>query len=193
MTPIVLVPGLLCTAEVFAPQAAALRPYGAVTIANTLEGETMAEIASNILASAPPRFALGGISMGGYLCFEILRQAPQRVTKLALLDAAAHADTPEQTAQRKAMLAGARAGQFEALLTEALKAILHPAHQNDPVLAAINGRMGLTVGVDGSRSRHLSAKVWKLLKQPRAKGAIHHGDCRNRPGYRQERVSTLRS
>jgi pimeloyl-ACP methyl ester carboxylesterase len=149
MTPIVLIPGLLCTAEAFAPQAAALWPYGPVTIANTLQGETMAEIARNILATAPPRFALGGISMGGYLCFEILRQAPQRVIKLALLDTTARPDTPEQTAQRNAMLEGARAGHFEMLARAALKAIMHPAHQDDAALAAINLRMAQTVGVEG--------------------------------------------
>ncbi len=149
MTPIVLIPGLLCTAEVFAPQVAALWPYGPVTIANTLEGESMAEIARNILASAPPRFALGGISMGGYLSFEILRQAPQRVIKLALLDTTARPDTPEQTAQRKAMLEGARAGRFETLASAALKAMLHPAHQNDPALGALNFRMAQAVGVEG--------------------------------------------
>src|SRR3984885_2686961 len=97
MTPIVLIPGLLCAAEVFAPQIPALWPHGPVTIASTLEGRTMAEIASAILATAPPRFALGGISMGGYLCFEILRQAPERVIKLALLDTSARPDTPAQT------------------------------------------------------------------------------------------------
>ncbi len=62
MTPIVLIPGLLCTAEVFAPQIAALWPYGPVTIASTLEGETIAQMAASILATAPTRFALIGIS-----------------------------------------------------------------------------------------------------------------------------------
>jgi pimeloyl-ACP methyl ester carboxylesterase len=64
MTPTVFVPGLLCTAEVFAPQAAALWPFGPVTIASTLEGGTIAEMAAAILAAAPSQFALVGISMG---------------------------------------------------------------------------------------------------------------------------------
>ena len=71
MTPIVLVPGLLCSAEVFAPQVAALWPFGPVTIASTLDCRTVPEMAAAVLATAPPRFALAGISMGGYLCFEI--------------------------------------------------------------------------------------------------------------------------
>src|ERR1700761_6033308 len=104
MTTIVLVPGLLCSAEVFAPQIPALWPCGPVTIASTLEGRTMAEMASAVLAAAPPRFALGGISMGGYLCFEIMRQAPERVIKLALLDTSARPDTLGQPDQRRALI-----------------------------------------------------------------------------------------
>jgi len=84
--PIVFVPGLLCSAEVFAPQVAALWPYGPVTTASTLEGNTIPEMAASILAAAPPRFALVGISMSGYICLEIMRQSPGRVIKLALLD-----------------------------------------------------------------------------------------------------------
>src|SRR4051794_28223718 len=102
MTPTVLVPGLLCSAEVFGPQIAALWPHGPVTVASTLEGDTIAAIAAAIVAAAPPRFALAGISMGGLICLEIMRQAPERVIKLALLDTSARPDTPEQTAQRRA-------------------------------------------------------------------------------------------
>src|SRR5258706_13667367 len=83
MPPIVLVPGMLCTPEIFASQITALWPYGPVTVASTLEGKTIAEMAAAILASTPPRFALAGISMGGYVALEIMRQAPERVTKLA--------------------------------------------------------------------------------------------------------------
>ena len=113
MTPIVLVPGLLCSAEIFAAQAIALWPYGPVTIASTLEGGTMAEMAAAILAAAPPRFALAGISMGGYVCLEIMRQAPERVEKLALLDTSARPDTPDQTAVRRERLARAKAGELK--------------------------------------------------------------------------------
>jgi pimeloyl-ACP methyl ester carboxylesterase len=149
MTPIVLVPGMLCSAEVFAPQVAALWPYGPVTTASTLEGKTIPEMAAAILAAAPPRFAVAGISMGGYICLEIMRQAPERVIKLALLDTSARADTPEQITQRRALVDQARTGDFEALLAQASTAILHPAHQNDRALREANVRMGLTVGVEG--------------------------------------------
>jgi pimeloyl-ACP methyl ester carboxylesterase len=148
MTPIVLVPGMLCTTEIFASQIAALWPYGSVTIASTLEGDTIAEMAASILAAAPPRFALAGISMGGYIELEIMRQAPERVLKLALLDTEARPDTPEQTAQRRALLAQVNTGNFETLLALALPAIVHPAHQDDAVLRETNVRMGLAVGIE---------------------------------------------
>ncbi|MEE3622487.1 alpha/beta fold hydrolase [Nitrospirillum sp. BR 11752] len=149
MTPTVLVPGLLCTAEVFAPQVAALWPHGPVTVANTLAGETMAGMADAILADAPPRFALAGVSMGGYIALEIWRRAPERVAKLALLSTQAVPDTPEQSAQRRALVALARKAKLGAVLRQATASMLHPRHRDDPHLAAITLRMGLTVGIEG--------------------------------------------
>jgi pimeloyl-ACP methyl ester carboxylesterase len=165
MTPVVLIPGLLCSAEVFAPQVAALWPYGPITVASTLEGETIAEIAAAILAAAPPRFALAGISMGGFICLKIMRRAPERVIKLALLDTSARPDTSEQSAQRRTLVAQARTGDFEALLAQALSGILHPAHQNDPALREINVRMGLTVGVEGL-ARQVEAVIARIDSRP---------------------------
>jgi pimeloyl-ACP methyl ester carboxylesterase len=126
-----------------------LWPYGPVTVASTLEGRTIGEIAAAVLASAPPRFALCGVSMGGYVCFEILRQAPERVIRLALLDTSARPDTSEQIARRRAMVDQARTGDFAAFLDESLTVVLHPDHRDDRALRAINVRMGLTVGVEG--------------------------------------------
>ena len=80
-------------------------------------------MAAAVLATAPPRFALAGISMGGYICFEIMRQAPERVIKLALLDTSARSDTPEQITQRRALVAQTRTGDFEARLAAAKLAL----------------------------------------------------------------------
>jgi len=159
MTPIVLVPGLLCTAEVFAPQIVALWPYGPVTVASTLDGNTIAELAASIIAAAPPKFALVGLSMGGYICLEIVRQAQERVIKLALLDTSARPDTPEQILQRRALVAEARSHGYEKVLVPALNAILHPAHRT--ALEAVNLRMARTIGVDGlaRQSEAASARI----------------------------------
>jgi len=148
MSPIVLVPGLLCTPEVFQPQILALWPHGPITVASTLSGQSIPEIATHILASAPPRFALVGISMGGHISLEIMRQAPERVTRLALLSTSARSDTAEQTTQRRAMIGQARAGNFSALVEQFVKVILHPIHQNEAILRDVISRMCHTVGVD---------------------------------------------
>lgn len=173
--PIVLVPGLLCSAEVFAPQVAALWPFGPVTVASTLKGETMDEIAAAILQDAPPRFALAGISLGGYVCMEIMRQAPERVTRLALLDTSARPDTPEQSERRRTMLAQARGSGFATWVEEALTSIMHPSRHADAGLRAVNRRMGLAVGVEGF-ARQIEA-------------AIHRSD--SRPGLSAIQVPTL--
>lgn len=149
MKPILLVPGLLCTAEVFSPQVAALWTHGPVTIASTLAGETIAQMASAILADAPPRFALGGISMGGYICLEIMRQAPERVDRLALLDTSARPDLPEQTVLRREMVAQARAGDLAGVVGPLFANFLHPAHRGDAALQAVNLRMARAIGTEG--------------------------------------------
>ena len=85
----VLVPGLACSARLYAEQIPALWRFGPVTVADHTRGDTIAAIAGRILDAAPPRFALAGLSMGGYIAFEMVRQARERVAKLALLDTAA--------------------------------------------------------------------------------------------------------
>lgn len=110
--PIVLVPGLLCSARLYAEQVPALWRFGPVTIADHTRDDSMTAIAQRILAAAPPRFALAGLSMGGYIAMQMAHQAPQRVAKLALLDTAARAETPEQTARRRTVIELAEAGRF---------------------------------------------------------------------------------
>src|SRR6266850_2575015 len=82
--PIVLVPGLNCSPRLYAPQMPALWRFGPVTVADHTRDDSMAAIARRILDAAPPRFALAGLSMGGYIALEIVRQAANRVAKLAL-------------------------------------------------------------------------------------------------------------
>jgi pimeloyl-ACP methyl ester carboxylesterase len=99
-TNLVLVPGLLCTEDLWASQLATLGDIASMTVADHTRHDTMEAIAKSILAAAPARFALAGLSMGGYIAYEIVRQAPERVTKLALLDTGYRADAPERREQR---------------------------------------------------------------------------------------------
>jgi pimeloyl-ACP methyl ester carboxylesterase len=134
-------------------------------VASTLDGETIAAMATSILAAAPPRFALAGISMGGHICLEMMRQAPERVTRLALLSTAAHPDAPERVARRQALVARARSENFEMLLDTVMRALLHPAHQGDATLLRVMVRMGLTVGVEGM-ARQTAAIVARVDSRP---------------------------
>jgi pimeloyl-ACP methyl ester carboxylesterase len=134
--PILLVPGLNCSPRLYARQMPALWRFGPVTIVDHTRDDTMAAIAGRILAAAPPRFALAGLSMGGYVALEIVRQAADRVEKLALLDTGSRADTPEATAKRHANIALAQSGHFEDVIGPQFPLYVHPVRANDAALKA---------------------------------------------------------
>ncbi len=119
--PLVLLPGLMCDARLFAPQVAALSAEMPVTVADIGGHDTMAALAAAVLADAPPVFALGGLSMGGIVAMEVLRQAPERVAKLALMDTNALVEAPEMQARRGPQMDKARAGQLEQVMREEMK------------------------------------------------------------------------
>ncbi len=139
--PLVLVPGLTCTARLYAPQIAALWPFGQVTVTDHRRDDDMAAIAARILSNAPPRFALCGLSMGGYIAFAMMRLAPERIVKLALLDTSARPDTPEQTAGRKTQIAMAQSGRYGEIPDLSISRYLNAKHQRDEHLTAIVRQM----------------------------------------------------
>jgi pimeloyl-ACP methyl ester carboxylesterase len=147
--PIVLIPGLTCTARLYAGQIPALWPFGPVTIADHRRDDSMAAIARRILSSAPPRFALAGLSMGGYVAFEIMRQASERVVKLALLDTGARADTAEQTERRHVLMAKAKAGGYAEIPELAFPLYVHRNRHGDAALKNIVRAMAEETGLDG--------------------------------------------
>ena len=100
--------------------------FGPVTVADHTRDDTMAAIAKRILDAAPPRFALAGLSMGGYIALEIVRQAADRVAKLALLDTGPRADPPEAQEKRRANIALAEAGRFDDDRRRAVSALRAP-------------------------------------------------------------------
>ena len=99
--PLVFIPGLNCTAALFGPQAEALVSRHSIVHADVTRDPTIAAMARRVLETAPERFAVAGLSMGGYVAFEIMRQAPQRVTRIALLDTSARPDTEEAASYRR--------------------------------------------------------------------------------------------
>lgn len=134
--PIVLIPGLNCSARLYADQIPALWRFGPVTVADHRRDSSIAAIARRILANAPPRFALAGLSMGGYIAFEILRQAPGRVAKLALLDTGPGAEAPERTEQRKPLIEFARQGRFGEVTEDQFPWLVHRNRHADATLKA---------------------------------------------------------
>src|SRR3974377_1563193 len=135
--PVLLVPGLTCTARLYSEQIPALWQFGPVTVADHRRDDSMQDIARRILATAPPRFALVGLSMGGYIAFEIMRQAPERVTKLALLDTGARHDTSEQTERRRVLMRLAREGRFAEIPEQAFPIYVHPNRRTDEALKRV--------------------------------------------------------
>lgn len=146
LLPIVLIPGLLASPRLYAAQIPQLWRFGPVTLADHTRDDDIGAIAARILATAPQRFALAGLSMGGYVAFEILRQAPQRVARLALLDTSARADTPEQSSLRRSQMQQAEGGQLVQIANAQFERAVHPRHRSDAALCAINQRMAEEVG-----------------------------------------------
>ena len=146
--PILLVPGLVSSPRIFAPVVPDLWRFGPVTVANHIRDDNMGTIARRILAEAPPRFALAGHSMGGYIAFEIMRQAPERVAKLALINTQARPDTPEATERRRGMMARAKAGGYRGVHDELFPGFVHPSRREDASLRQLVSDMGEDVGVE---------------------------------------------
>jgi len=146
--PTVLIPGLLCTPRLYAEQIPALWGFGSVTVADHTRDDSMAGIARRILAQAPPKFALIGLSMGGYVAFEVQRQAPERVAKLALLDTTARPDAPEQTEQRKRQIEMARHGRFDGIAQLLFPRFVAAARHGDRALQDVVRTMAEDTGAE---------------------------------------------
>lgn len=145
---LVLLPGLLNDHRLYAHQVAAVAPLAEAVVADLTCDDSMAAMAERVLAAAPDRFALAGLSMGGYVAMEILRRAPERVERLALLDTTARADAPDQTQRRKDAVALARGGGFEKIMPTMLVSLVHPDHLALERVGGVAKDMARAVGAD---------------------------------------------
>ncbi len=146
--PLVLLPGLLCDAALWQPQMTALAAIAEPFVADLTRDDSLPAMARRVLATAPSRFALAGLSMGGYLAQEIMRQAPERVTRLALLDTSARADTAEQAARRRGFIELAQKGEFKGITPRMLPVYLHPDHLKDAAITGTVTAMAERIGRD---------------------------------------------
>ncbi|MBO6891986.1 MAG: alpha/beta fold hydrolase [Roseibium sp.] len=145
--PIVFVPGLLCTEALFAPQIVAYadRP---IMVANHRDHDSIGDIAASILEQAPERFSLIGLSMGGYISMEIMRLAPERVGKLALLDTNARPDTEDQTKRRKFLIDLTRKKGFTKIPHLLFPGFVHENREEDEHLKSAVVEMAHETGPD---------------------------------------------
>jgi pimeloyl-ACP methyl ester carboxylesterase len=144
---LVLVPGLLCDALLWSKQIEALGADFKCWVADHTRSQTMAGVAVDVLRDAPfERFALAGLSMGGYIALEIMRQAAHRVDRLALLDTSARADTPEQLERRRGLVALARRGRFIGVTHAMLPLFVHPSRLKDEKLVSTVKEMAKNTG-----------------------------------------------
>lgn len=145
--PLLLIPGLLCDAALWAAQVRDLADIAEPQLADVTLDDSIAAMAERVLAAAPPRFALAALSMGGYVAFEIMRRAPGRVSRLALLDTSASPDTPARAGERRAAIASLELGRFVGVTGRMLPQLVHRDHLAGPVGQAVQA-MALRVGGD---------------------------------------------
>ncbi len=163
--PIVFIPGLMCTGRIYQHQVETLGQTHPVLLANHWSHDTMAGIAKSTLDLAPKTFALAGTSMGGYVALEIMRQAPERVTKLLLMSTSAKPDTPERSADRRKQVEGARKYGLRAGTRALYPKLVHPARHEDAPLLTTFFEMAEELGVDAF-AKQIEAIIGRADSRP---------------------------
>jgi len=150
-SPVLLIPGLNGSARLYQEQLPQLWRRGPVMVADHRTADSVAGMARDILAAAPARFAVAGFSLGGFIAFEILRQAPKRVERLALLstNAGPKPADPEQTRIMEERIVMAQTGRFAELSALHFPRNVHPARRADESLRALHRSMTDEVGPQG--------------------------------------------
>lgn len=147
---ILLIPGTLCDDLLFESQITELADLGKFVVVDTVSNDNLSDLVRLLLLKAPPKFTVMGLSYGGIIAFEILRQAPQRVNKLILLNTNYKAPSQATIDNQKRFLEMANKGEFKEITTDNLKdAMLHTKHSKKMVIRKIVLQMALNVGIQG--------------------------------------------
>lgn len=148
--PLILLPGTLCDERLWQHQVKALEDIVEITIVDISRSDTIKGIAKDVLAEAPERFALAGLSLGGIVALEIMRLEPERVLKLALFDTNPNPPREEQLVGWQKVLDSEKTAQFIHEITdELLPALIHPDRQNDEELKRTIHQMAASIGTEG--------------------------------------------
>ncbi len=157
----VLIPGLLCSARLYDQLLPAVWSYGGVTVADTRRDSTMTGMAERLLAAAPDRFAMVGLSMGGYIALEVMRLAPERVSALGLISTSARPDSAEQVASRREQERAVAAGRFAELVEAVYPLLVDSSNVGRTDLADSWRRMALEIG-----PRAFAAQLAAVVDRP---------------------------
>ena len=150
-TPVVLIPGLLCNQDLWAHQLATLDDIAQMQVADTTRDDNVEDMVDRLLNTAPDTFALAGLSMGGYVAQEVMRIAPQRVTRLALIDTSARADSDEQRGRRSDLIEQVKsspASKFSGVTKRLLPMLIHSDRLDDGPLTDAIKAMAKDLGRD---------------------------------------------
>lgn len=134
---LVFLPGLLCDERLWRDQVGALKGQASIQVADLTQDDSVEAMARRVLEAAPPRFGLVALSMGGYVAFELLRQAPERIERLALFATSAAPDGAERAAQRRSWMASLALGRFRGVTQRMLPQLIHPDRVDEPVGAEV--------------------------------------------------------
>ncbi len=143
---LVMIPPLMCDARVFSHQIRELGNEHAVMFAPVTRGERMEEVASQILTWAPAKFALMGMGLGGMVAMELMRRAADRITRIALIDTSAQADTPETAAARETQIIAARSGRMDDVLQHEMNSTWLAPHSDKAFVINLLREMGQGLG-----------------------------------------------
>ena len=169
---LILLPGMMCDARLFAPQIAVLQDSIRISVPLPVSAPNMAQLAAEVLADAPDCFALGGVSMGGILAMEIIRQAPQRVTHLALIDTNPFAERDEVKARRTPQMDAARDGRLAAVMRDEMKPSYFTHRADNADLLDLTMAMATDLGPDAFIAQSLA-----LRDRPDYEATLRHVTC----------------
>ena len=146
--PLALLPGLLCDHALWQHQVAGLSDIADCWVADFTTQDSAAAMVDSVLEAMPARFALAGLSMGGYVALELMARAPERVERLALIDTRAQGDTEQETSRRRGLIELARKGQFKGVTPRLLPLFIHEGRLEDEALTSVVTGMAERVGRD---------------------------------------------
>jgi pimeloyl-ACP methyl ester carboxylesterase len=158
---------MMCDARLFAPQIEALSQTRAVQVGCLAGHDSIREMANAVLATAPPVFALAGLSLGAIVAMEVIRKAPDRVTRLALIATDPLSDTPDMAGAREPMMARARAGRLDDVLREFLPAACLAPGPGRAAIQDLFASMGRDAGAD-----QFVAQSRALQRRPDQQGTL---------------------